>query len=58
MNSMKRKRLVAAGWKIGTADDFLGLSPKETQVVEHKLARSSARPPKPSRQTRRPPASR
>ena len=42
MNATKRKRLIAAGWKIGTAGDFLGLSPEEAQIVELKLALSDS----------------
>jgi DNA-binding XRE family transcriptional regulator len=42
MNSAKRKRLLAAGWKIGTAGDFLGLSDEEVQIVELKLALSDS----------------
>jgi predicted XRE-type DNA-binding protein len=29
MNKMKRKALEAAGWSIGSASDFLGLTPEE-----------------------------
>ncbi|MEO5618774.1 MAG: helix-turn-helix transcriptional regulator [Candidatus Eisenbacteria bacterium] len=42
MNSVKRKKLEAAGWKIGSAGDFLGLSSEEAQVVEMKLALSES----------------
>ncbi|NOT32960.1 MAG: helix-turn-helix transcriptional regulator [Candidatus Eisenbacteria bacterium] len=38
MNSTKRKRLESAGWKFGTAGEFLGLSPEEAHIVELKLA--------------------
>jgi DNA-binding XRE family transcriptional regulator len=38
MNTAKRKRLVSAGWRVGTASEFLGLSGEEAQVVEMKLA--------------------
>ena len=34
----KRRRLEAAGWRIGTADEFLGLSKEEAAFVEMKLA--------------------
>ena len=37
MREAKRKRLTAKGWKIGTATDFLGLSPEEEAYVELKL---------------------
>ncbi len=30
MNEAKHKRLEKAGWKSGSAADFLGLSPEET----------------------------
>src|SRR5215831_4936642 len=42
MDSAKKKRLIAAGWKIGTAGDFLGLSREEVQIVELKLALSES----------------
>lgn len=42
MNSTKRRKLQAAGWKIGTSGEFLGLSPEETQIVEIKLALSES----------------
>ena len=38
MNSAKRKRLEAAGWQVGSAEEFLGLSPEEVELVEMKLA--------------------
>jgi DNA-binding XRE family transcriptional regulator len=38
MNAAKRKRLESAGWKIGTAGEFLGLSREEAQIVEMRLA--------------------
>jgi ribosome-binding protein aMBF1 (putative translation factor) len=37
-NSTKLKRLKAAGWKIGTTKDFLGLSDQEAALVEVKLS--------------------
>jgi len=37
MHSNKRKRLEAKGWKIGSAKEFLGLSPEEGAYVEIKL---------------------
>ena len=40
MNKKKLKQLEAAGWKIGDASDFLGLSPEETEFIELKLALS------------------
>jgi DNA-binding XRE family transcriptional regulator len=38
MKNAKRKRLEAAGWKIGTADELLGLTRQESEYVELKLA--------------------
>jgi len=40
MNTAKRKRLEAKGWKLGNASDFLNLSPEEAAYVEVKLALS------------------
>ncbi|MBI4549125.1 MAG: helix-turn-helix transcriptional regulator [Ignavibacteriae bacterium] len=40
MKIVKRKRLEAKGWKIGTAREFLNLSPEEAAYVEVKLALS------------------
>jgi ribosome-binding protein aMBF1 (putative translation factor) len=37
-NSTKLKRLKAAGWKVGTTKDFLGLSDQEATLVEVKLS--------------------
>jgi DNA-binding XRE family transcriptional regulator len=34
----KRKRLGAVGWKIGSTEDFLELSPEEEALVEMKLS--------------------
>ena len=41
MDAAKRKRLAAAGWRVGTTKDFLGLSPDEAAFVEVKLALSA-----------------
>jgi hypothetical protein len=30
--------LKAAGWKVGSAEEFVGLSPEEARIVEMKLA--------------------
>jgi DNA-binding XRE family transcriptional regulator len=38
MDKQKVKRLKAAGWNVGNAADFLGLSPEETEFIEFKLA--------------------
>jgi len=40
MESKKRKRLEEAGWHIGSADEFLDLTPAESAFVELKLALS------------------
>ena len=37
MQPPKRQRLEAAGWKVGDASEFLGLSPDETAYIETKL---------------------
>lgn len=42
MDAKKRKRLAAAGWKTGTAADFLELSAEEAALVETRLAVSRA----------------
>ncbi len=36
MDIEKRKSLEAAGWKVGDASDFLGLTSAETELVELK----------------------
>ena len=40
MKVSKRKKLEKAGWKVGSVDDFLGLSPQESAYIEMKLALS------------------
>ena len=40
MNKTKQKRLEAKGWKVGTAGEFLELSPEEARYIELKLALS------------------
>lgn len=42
MDKAKRQRLEAKGWKVGGADDFLGLTPEEAAYVELKLALSQS----------------
>ena len=37
MDKVKRKRLESAGWKVGTANDFLNLSSEESAYIELKL---------------------
>ena len=38
MKSIKRDKLQKAGWKIGSAEEFLSLSPEESAFIEMKLA--------------------
>ena len=40
MQDSKRKKLESAGWKVGSVDEFLGLTPEESAYVEMKLALS------------------
>lgn len=42
MNPEKNARLEAAGWKVGTVDEFLSLSPEESGYVELRLRLSDA----------------
>jgi hypothetical protein len=37
MKKGKRERLEAAGWRVGTAEEFLGLTKEEAAFVEMKL---------------------
>lgn len=37
MKKSKKKRLEAAGWKVGTAKEFLGLTDEEAAMIELKL---------------------
>ena len=37
MNSTRRKRLEAKGWRIDSAEEFLGLSEQEAAYIELKL---------------------
>jgi len=37
MHQAKRAKLETAGWKIGTAGDFLGLTPEEDAYIEIKI---------------------
>lgn len=41
MDRQKVERLQEAGWKVGDASDFLGLSPEEVEYIEFKLALAS-----------------
>ena len=40
MKADKRKKIEKAGWKVGTTDEFLGLSKEESEYIEMKLALS------------------
>ena len=40
MKAAKRKKLEVSSWKIGSADEFLDLSPEEAAYVELKLSLS------------------
>ena len=42
MRTTKQKKLETAGWKVGNADEFLGLTPDESAYIEMKLALSHA----------------
>ena len=40
MKQAKQKQLESSGWKVGTAADFLGLTPEEEAFIELKLSLS------------------
>ena len=40
MNKARKKRLEAAGWRFGTAQEFLGLRDEEVRLIEIKIALS------------------
>ncbi|MEB3179183.1 MAG: helix-turn-helix transcriptional regulator [Nostocaceae cyanobacterium] len=40
MDQIKKERLEAKGWKVGTASEFLELTPEENTLIEIKLALS------------------
>src|SRR5262249_39509469 len=42
MNRGKRRRLETAGWKLGSAKEFLGLTDEEEAVIDLKLALARA----------------
>jgi DNA-binding XRE family transcriptional regulator len=42
MDRAKRRRVEGKGWRVGSAADFLGLSPEESVYVELKLRLSDA----------------
>jgi hypothetical protein len=43
MKKRAKKSLRAAGWKVGTVTDFLGLSKRDDALVEVEVARIKAR---------------
>ena len=42
MKADKRKKLEAKGWKVGSANDFLSLTPEEAAYIELKLSLSNS----------------
>jgi len=42
MDEKKRQKLEQAGWKVGSTEDFLELSPEEANYIELKLALGSS----------------
>jgi predicted XRE-type DNA-binding protein len=38
MDEARRKRLEAAGWKFGTVEEFLNLTPDESRLIELRIA--------------------
>lgn len=42
MDAAKQEKLQAAGWQIGTAEEFLGLTTEESELVEVRLRLSRA----------------
>ena len=42
MRKTKQRKLEATGWQVGSASEFLKLSPEEAALVETKLALSAA----------------
>jgi predicted XRE-type DNA-binding protein len=42
MDKMKKKKLESKGYKIGSAEDFLGLSKEEAEYIELKISLSQA----------------
>lgn len=37
MRTSKKRKLEAKGWRVGNAEEFLGLSPKDSAYIELKL---------------------
>jgi DNA-binding XRE family transcriptional regulator len=42
MKATKRKKLEAKGWKVGSVEDFLDLTPEELAYIELKLSLSNS----------------
>jgi predicted XRE-type DNA-binding protein len=42
MDATKRKAIAAAGWKVGDAADFLGMSDEERQLLETRVELAAA----------------
>ena len=42
MKATKRKKLEKSGWKVGSVDEFLDLSPDEVAYIEMKIALSES----------------
>jgi predicted XRE-type DNA-binding protein len=42
MDKEKKARLEARGWKVGSTEEFLGLTPEETSYIELRLKLSDA----------------
>lgn len=40
MDEQKKNQLISRGWRVGNADEFLGLTPEEAAYVELKLVLS------------------
>lgn len=40
MNKYKKERLKAKGWKIGSVEEFLELTPEEKALIEIKLTKN------------------
>lgn len=40
MDKVKREKLEKIGWEVGSADDFLGLTPAESAYLDMKMALS------------------
>lgn len=38
MDAAKKKKLEAAGWRVGPASEFLGLSKEESELVDMRIA--------------------